>query len=170
MVENLSLLKTRKASKSLAIYLAQTLDGLGLERSRILSAGPGNPAPEAVQHFLGRKYVEFVRGEPTDLEVMTRLRTAVKGRTTVVLLDAGQAYDRVLAELRAYAPLVSSGSYLIVQDTDRDAWAGQVGAGQGPYEAIQAFLAEDPGKNFEIDPGREMAVFTRNAGGWLRRK
>jgi cephalosporin hydroxylase len=161
---------TGAGSEGLAMYLAQTLDGLGLQRSRILSAGPGNPAPEALQHFLGRKYVEFVKGEPADPAVIAHMQSELKGRTAVVLLDAGQEYDRVLAQLRAYAPLVGSGSYLIVQDTDRDELDGIVGAGHGPYEAIQKFLAEDPGRNFQPDPGREMALFTRNAGGWLRRK
>ena len=87
-----------------------------------------------------------------------------------MLLDAGHSYDRVLEQLTVYAPLVSSGSYLIVQDTDREELRGQAGTGHGPYEAIQKFLSEDPGRNFEPDPGREMALFTRNAGGWLRRK
>jgi cephalosporin hydroxylase len=164
------ILATGTSSGGLAIYLAQTLDGLGLERSRILSAGPGNPAPEALQHFLRRKYVEFVKGEPADPAVIAHLQSVVKGRPAVVLLDAGQTYDQVLEQLRAYAPLVSPGSYMIVQDTDRDELGGQLGAGHGPFEAIQKFLSEDPGRNFEPDPGREMALFTRNAGGWLRRK
>jgi cephalosporin hydroxylase len=163
-------LTTGASSGGLAVYLAQTLDGLGLERSRILSAAPDNPAPAALQHFLRRKYVEFVKGEPADPAVVAHMQSAAKGRTTVVLLEAGQSYDRVLEQLRAYAPLVSSGGYLIVQDTDRDELEGQLGAGHGPYEAVQKFLAEDPGRNFEPDPGREMAFFTRNAGGWLRRK
>ena len=163
-------LTTGADSGGLAVYLAQTLDGLGLERSRILSAGPDNPAPAALQHFLRRKYVEFVKGEPADPAVIAHMQSAAKGRTAVVLLDAGQSYDRVLEQLRAYGPLVSSGSYMIVQDTDRSELGGQVGAGHGPYEAVWKFLNEDQGRNFEPDPGREMALFTRNAGGWLRRK
>jgi cephalosporin hydroxylase len=163
-------LATGTGSGGLAIYLAQTLDGLGLERSRIVSAGQANPAPQALQHFLRRKYVEFVKGEPADPAVIGHMQGVVKGRSAVVLLDAGQTYDGVLEQLRAYGPLVSSGSYMIVQDTDRDELASQPGVGHGSYAAIQKFLAEDPGRSFESDPGREMALFTRNGGGWLRKK
>ena len=72
-----------------------------------------------------------MKGEPADPAVIAHMQSEVKGRTAVVLLDAGQEYDRVLAQLRSYAPLVGSGSYLIVQDTDRDELGGIVGAGHG---------------------------------------
>jgi cephalosporin hydroxylase len=72
----------------------------------------------------------------------------------------------VLAELRAYAPLVNVGSYAIVQDTGlgrpvRDhpgGWAS---------DAVDAFLAEDP--RFEVDPSRERFILTNCPRGFLKR-
>lgn len=76
----------------------------------------------------------------------------------------------MLAELRAYSPLVSRGSYLIVQNTSLDRIPSQSPTGPGPYAAVSRFLQESSGKDFEQDAGRELMVLTRNPGGWLRRK
>ena len=65
---------------------------------------------------------------------------------------------------------MSSGSYLIVQYTDEDVLAGKVDPGHAPYDAVQQFLGEEIGRGFETDRGREMALFTRNSGGWLRKR
>jgi len=154
----------------LPLYMAQTLDGLGLEQSRIVAVDPGTPAREAAQHFLRRKYVEFLKGEPADPAVVATIQQQAKGKNTVVLLNAGQNAERVLEQLRAYAPLVSSGGYLIVEYTETDALAGKASADKSPYDVVQQFLNEDAGRGFEADRGREMALFTRNTGGWLRKR
>lgn len=161
---------TGTGAGGLPLYLAQTLDGLGLEKSRILAVDPGTPVQEATQHFLRRKYVEFLKGEPTAPELVSTIQKQVRGKNVVVLLNAGQDADRVLAQLHAYAPLVSSGSYLIVEYTEADALAGKVDSEHSPYEVVQQFLGEETGRAFEADRGREMALFTRNTGGWLRRR
>ena len=72
-----------------------------------------------------------------------------------------------LAELRAYAPMVTPGSYLVVEDTNINGHPVYEAFGPGPMEAVQDFLKERD--DFEVDHSREKFLFTFNPGGWLRK-
>jgi cephalosporin hydroxylase len=67
--------------------------------------------------------------------------------------------------LKAYAPLVDVGSYLIVQDTGLAVPAGKNWGWANM--AVDEFLAVDD--RFEIDHERERLVLTSNPRGFLRR-
>jgi cephalosporin hydroxylase len=74
----------------------------------------------------------------------------------------------VLNELRAYAPMVSAGSYIAVEDTHLDGVPTHPEQGPGPMAAVRQFLSEN--HDFEQDFTREAMVMTSYPGGWLRRK
>ena len=86
----------------------------------------------------------------------------------MVILDSKHTADHVRKELDAYAPLVSPGCYLIVQDGFVNGHPLEPDFGPGPYEAVQDFLAVDD--RFEVDESRERMLFTFNPGGFLRRR
>jgi cephalosporin hydroxylase len=153
-----------------ALYWANALHGMGLDRARVLTVDAADRTQEAAKNFLWKKYVEFIRGGSTEPAVVARIAARVRGSRTVVILDSDLASDIVLAELRAYAPLVSRGGYLIVQNTSLDRMPSHSNSGPGPYHAVSRFLAGTAGADFETDTGREMMLLTRNPGGWLRRK
>jgi cephalosporin hydroxylase len=73
----------------------------------------------------------------------------------------------VLAELREYAPLVTVGNYLIVEDTDINGHPVYPEFGPGPHEAIQDFLAEND--SFSVDGSREKHMLCLQPGGFLER-
>ena len=73
----------------------------------------------------------------------------------------------VLRELRAYAPLVSVGQYLVVEDTNIGGHPVFVEHGPGPWEAVGTFLAEQDA--FVIDVAREKFLVSFNPGGYLER-
>ena len=110
--------------------------------------------------------VTYLRGSSTAPELVEQVHALQDGGPVVVILDSDHSRDHVLDELRAYASLVTPGSYLIVEDTIignpvlRD-------FGAGPGEAIQAFLAEC--SDFVVDPYPERFGLTQNPGGFLRR-
>ena len=83
-----------------------------------------------------------------------------------------RALDRLRADptLRMYSPMVSPGSYIVVEDTHYDSVPIYPHFGPGPMAAVNKFLAEGGSDLFEQDFSREAMVMTFNPGGWLRRK
>lgn len=61
-----------------------------------------------------------------------------------------------------YCPLVTPGSYCVVEDTKMSRWSSN-----GPLEAVKAFMAEQ-GEAWEMDREREL-LYTHHAMGYLRR-
>jgi len=83
----------------------------------------------------------------------------------LVILDSDHSMKHVLEEIALYAPLVTAGSYLIVEDTNLN---GDVRKdhGPGPGEAVDVFLPTT--KRFERDPSCERLYATFNPGGYLK--
>ncbi|MBK9243949.1 MAG: cephalosporin hydroxylase family protein [Burkholderiales bacterium] len=119
--------------------------------------------------------IRMIEGSSVAPEVVARVEALAAGHSPVlIVLDSNHTHEHVLAELRAYANLVTVGSYCVVFDTvvedlpadffgDRP-W----GVGDSPRTAVQAFLAEDG--HFEIDRGIDAKLgITVAAGGYLRR-
>ncbi len=153
-----------------ALYWAYTLHGMSLLHSHVLTVDVQDFTPHSASHPLWKKYVEFFRGSSTDPAIVSRIAEKVKGRKTIVTLDSDHSMSHVLQELRMYSPLVSPGSYLIVEDTHLDGLPTHPEQGPGPMAAVRRFLEEGGNRDFERDDSREALVLTFNPGGWLRRK
>lgn len=154
-----------------ALVYAQAFEGLGLLDSRVLTVDIGDFNQAAAAQRLW-KYVTFYHGSSTDPDIVAELRRLTRGARTVVALDSDHSMNHVLRELRMYAPMVSPGSYLIVEDTHMDG-AGTHGYGTaeaGPLAAVEQFLTEDAGRDFERDMTREPFIMSWNTGAWLKRK
>jgi cephalosporin hydroxylase len=140
-------------------------------RGRVISIDINDRMQEARKLPLVRRRVQFIVGGSTDPEVVEQVRRRVQGKKVVVLLDSLHLKHHVLEELRAYAPLVSPGSYIIVQDTNVNGHPILPGFDQGrggPGEAVQEFLKENA--DFAPDPERERMRFTFCPGGYLKRR
>jgi cephalosporin hydroxylase len=153
-----------------ALYWAHTLNGMGLENSRVLTVDIQDGHPIAAAHPLWKKYVTFFHGSSTDPDVVSKIAQAVRGKKTLVDLDSDHSMAHVLKELNAYAPLVSRGGYLVVEDTHMDGVPTDPDFGPGPMAAVRKFLESGAGRNFEQDLTREAYIMTFNPGGWLKRR
>ena len=111
----------------------------------------------------------FILGSSTDPEIVSRIAKQVKGKKVIVDLDSNHTKDHVSKELKAYSPLVSLGSYMIVEDTSMDGIPLWPGLGPGPMAAVKEFLESDSSASFEPDFTREVFLMTFHPGGWLRR-
>jgi cephalosporin hydroxylase len=152
-----------------ALYWAHTLNGMGLDQSRVITVDIQDQTKTAATHPFWKR-VTFLQGSSTDPKIVADIARMVQGRKVIVTLDSDHSMRHVLNELHAYAPMVSSRSYLVVEDTHIDGVPTQPDAGPGPLAAVQAFLKEDAGKDFAQDLTREAFIMTFNPGGWLRRK
>jgi cephalosporin hydroxylase len=139
-----------------ALYLATVMDALG----------HGQIVTIDIQERQGRPVhprIEYITGSSVDPEIVRLVRGRVAAADVVMVdLDSGHRAQHVLAELRAYAELVTVGSYLIVEDTNFD-WT----FGPGPGEALTEFLAADD--RFVVDAACEKFMHTGNPFGFLRR-
>lgn len=112
--------------------------------------------------------VEYIKSSSTEPGLVARLAQASQDRKTMVILDSDHSQAHVARELEAYAPLVSLGQYLIVEDTNINGHPVLPGFGPGPAEATNEFLPRHP--EFERDLSRERLMITQNPGGYLRRR
>ncbi|HEX8988899.1 MAG TPA: cephalosporin hydroxylase family protein [Rhodocyclaceae bacterium] len=124
--------------------------------------------------------IEMIEGSSIDPAVIgTVAARASEFKRVMVFLDSNHTHDHVLAELQAYAPLVSPGSYCVVWDTGvEDLPDGFVtdrpwGKGNNPKTAVWAYLASLEGADaprFEIDKTIEHKLaITASPDGFLRR-
>jgi cephalosporin hydroxylase len=113
--------------------------------------------------------IPLIQGSSIAPETVARVRELVRaGERVMVVLDSHHARDHVLAELRAYAPLVSVGSFIVVADGIMEDLAGAPRSQpdwkwNNPRRAMLDFLAEN--KDFASEkpdfPFNEGAVKTR---------
>lgn len=115
---------------------------------------------------LWQRRVRWITGSTTAPEVVEEATAIAAGRRTMVLLDSDHHKAHVLDELSAYAGVVSSGCYLVVQDGLVSTLMPEYG--EGPAEALEVFLATDD--RFEVDVGRERMLFSGATGGHLLRR
>ena len=156
------IVETGTAHGGSGLYLATLCETLG--RGEVVSVDIGQ-WPERPAH----PRLTYLPAASTDPRVVAQVAERAAGAGAVlVLLDSDHRRDHVLAELRAYAPMVTPGSYLVLEDTNINGHPVYEAFGPGPMEAVQDFLKERD--DFEVDRSREKFLFTFNPGGWLRRR
>jgi cephalosporin hydroxylase len=126
-------------------------------------------------HPLGHR-IQLIEGSSTAPDVVAQVRAAAAGKKSVlVCLDSNHTHAHVLAELQAYAGLVTVGSYCVVFDTfvedmpDDYVWTDRPwGKGDNPKTAVWEWLRSHP--EFEIDKSVEDRLLVTSApDGFLKR-
>jgi cephalosporin hydroxylase len=129
---------------------------------------------EAIEAHPMFKRIRLLQGSSTDPAIVAQVHAMAAGKRVLVVLDSNHTHEHVLAELQAYAPLVSVGSYCVVFDTvvedlppglypDRP-WD----VGNNPKTAVHEYLRQDD--RFEIDRDIDAKIqITVAPDGYLRR-
>jgi cephalosporin hydroxylase len=135
--------------------------------SRVITIDIVDKIAKARELPIFKERVDFLLGSSTDPEIVEEVRRRVAGKRVIVLLDSDHSKKHVLAEMQAYAPIVSDGSYMIVQDGILSGHPIKDEMGGGPWEAIDDFLAVN--NEFKVDRRRERLMFTYCPRGYLQR-
>lgn len=91
--------------------------------------------------------------DPSVAVAVEHLRQVFPG-PVFYILDSDHRKPHVLAEMELLRPLVRTGDYLVVEDGNINGNPVLPGWGEGPYEAIQEYVARYPG-DYEFDRQRE---------------
>ena len=122
-----------------------------------------------------RYKIDLIEGSSIDQSVISEVQTlAIDKDRVLVSLDSNHTHDHVIAELEAYARLVSIGSYCIVFDTviedmPKDSFPDRPwDVGDNPKTAVHKWLEQN--KNFEIDTAIDDKLLISVApNGYLKR-
>lgn len=125
-------------------------------------------------HPMSRR-IEMIQGSSIDPAVIEQVRAhAADKESVLVFLDSNHTHDHALAELQAYAPLVTSGSYCVVFDTVIEDMPADMfpnrpwGPGNNPKTAVRQWLPDHP--EFVIDKALEASLLITVApDGFLKR-
>lgn len=142
---------------------------------------------EAIEAHPMAHLIEMIEGSSVAPDVIDQVNTVAKGyKKNLVFLDSNHTHDHVLAELEAYAPLTSVGSYCVVWDTGIedlpvDFCANRPwGKGNNPKTAVWEYLrrldsdgqtaADGVPIKFEIDKDiQHKLLITAATDGYLKR-
>jgi len=112
--------------------------------------------------------ITYLLGSSTSTEMLEQVRSYVgNSEPVMVVLDSDHRQQHVLEELRSYSPLVTRGSYIIVEDTIINGHPAFPDSGPGPMEAVHKFLRET--SEFALDRDLERHLLTFNPKGYLRK-
>ena len=155
------IVETGTAFGGSALYLASICDFLDTGRVVTIDIETHAGRPEHPR-------ITYLTGSSVDPEMQRRVRGEIEDASPVmVLLDSDHTRDHVLKELEAYSPMVTHGSYLIVEDTNLNGHPVEPEHGPGPMEALEAFLPAHP--QFAHDTAMDKFLLTFNPRGFLKR-
>ncbi|MEZ6128499.1 MAG: cephalosporin hydroxylase family protein [Planctomycetaceae bacterium] len=125
-------------------------------------------------HPMGNR-IKMIQGSSIDPKIVSQVtEIASTFKRVLVCLDSNHTHEHALAELNAYARLVSVGSYCVVFDTAIEDLPADLfpdrpwGPGDNPKTAVRSFLADNT--NFQVDTAIDnKLLITVAPDGYLRR-
>lgn len=146
-----------------------------LQIPEVISIDINPVVPEVLTRIPG---LTFLRASSTEPHLVGSIAEQVSGRRVMVSLDSDHHYRHVRDEIELWAPLVTPGCYLVVEDgcfdllpPDEARRGGhripEVG---GPLDAVNdSELPDSPQWERAVDV-EGMTPITHNPGGWWRRR
>ena len=130
---------------------------------------------EAIEAHPMASRIEMIQGSSIAPDIIQQVQAITENYSRVlVFLDSNHTHDHVLAELEAYAPLTSIGSYCVafdtvVEDMPKDMFPDRPwGPGNNPKTAVWEYLKTHP--EFEIDKSiQHKLLITVAPDGYLKR-
>lgn len=136
---------------------------------------------EAIEAHPLSDRIALIEGSSTAPQIVSQVKSLVKpGEKVLVILDSNHTYEHVAQELKAYADLVTSGSYIVATDgimydltdvprgkpewaNDNPTWAARDFAAKHPE-----FVVEQP--HWPFNESELEKNITHWPGAWLKRR
>jgi cephalosporin hydroxylase len=130
---------------------------------------------KAIEEHPMAKRIEMIQGSSISEETIAKVKEIAQGKKKILIsLDSNHTHEHVLAELQAYAPLTSVGSYCVVFDTVVEDMPAEMfpdrpwGPGDNPKTAVWEYLKDH--SEFEIDQSIDNKLMISVApSGFLKR-
>ncbi len=130
---------------------------------------------EAIEQHPMSNRIDMIQGSSIADDIIDKVHAYAKNyKRVLVSLDSNHTHEHVLAELKAYAPLTSKGSYCVVfdsfvEDVPADVFSNRPwGPGNNPKTAVWEYLKTHP--EFEIDKSiQNKLLITVAPDGYLKR-
>ncbi|MED0952486.1 cephalosporin hydroxylase family protein [Bacillus mobilis] len=144
-----------------ALYLASILDLVG--KGHVITIDIF-PQPNRPSH----DRITYVTASSVSVQaVQTILNMRKPDDVILVILDSDHSKEHVEKELSLYKSIVTTGSYIIVEDTSINGNPVSPDWGPGPMEAVEEFLAKN--NNFIIDESKHKFFISFNPKGYLKK-
>lgn len=151
-----------------ALYLAHLMDQIG--KGVVVTVDNA----KSIGQYIPKEYVwpthsriKYLVGDSTNDYTLTIVKKFIElDDVVMVILDSDHTYTHVMDEMQMYAPLVTPGAYMVVEDTNTDVVLDDFGPGASL--AVDSFLETPLGKTFTVDQAlATMFQFSFNT--WLKR-
>lgn len=156
------IIETGVARGGSMIFMASLLAAMGNDKAKVIGVDIDIRAHnrDSIEKHPLSKYITLIQGGSVDDDVMAKVKAEIPpGARVMVVLDSDHSRDHVLAECRAYGPLVTEGCYLVVADTVVGHLTEETALkkrsklwfqGNEPLAALTQYLTETD--RFEVDP------------------
>ena len=156
------IIETGTGGGGCALFFASILDWMKTDYKIIAIDLPSNmPNPDIHKN----PRIVYLQGLSESEEIIRKVKSYWNaGKRTMVFLDSSHDQPHVSDEMEAYSPLVSVGSYMVVEDT----WLGySLPCQPGPLAAVKLFLEKHSG--WVIDGHPERWLCSQNPCGYLKK-
>jgi len=113
-------------------------------------------------------FVTYLEGSSVDDEILKHLRNETKDGSVMAVFDSDHSKKHVLNELNAYADIVTTGQYMVVEDCYTRGPVKGRPEYYHPYLAVEEFLKTNDGfRRYDLE---KQFIFAVTKNGWLRKK
>ncbi len=110
-------------------------------------------------------HIDMIEGSSIDPDIIAQVQTYAKDYSTILVsLDSNHTHEHVMAELEAYAPLTSVGSYCIVYDGSIEDMPSDMfdnrpwGKGNNPKTALHEYLKRLESEDIKAADGQKLKL------------
>jgi cephalosporin hydroxylase/glycosyltransferase involved in cell wall biosynthesis len=111
--------------------------------------------------------ITYITGRMTAIDTLEKVKELIKDKTVMVVLDGDHHRVQVKRELYHYAPMVTKGQFIVVEDIYQHSGLTQQ-RGMGG-EAVDWFFKTKLSRGFKKEPVDNKYLYCISKGGWIRK-